>query len=156
LAGCGFGRWPTQGDTIPVTTDRAEPTRVLIEWDDMRGKSDILREEEGEQAEVRKQQLLAQAYDTDAEQGGQPRESDDVYDRLASLGVHVARGARHRPPWVVPECCPSCGAPVDQAEATGEEDPKMHLLPPEVAGAAKRPVLSGGSGPQVRAQSCIG
>lgn len=59
-------RWPSQGDTIPVTIDRSDPTRVRIEWDDMQGISDKLRESERDQAEVRKQQLLAQAYNTDA------------------------------------------------------------------------------------------
>lgn len=32
-------------------------------------------------------------------------------------------GAETGPPWVVPTHCPNCGAPVDQARASGESDP---------------------------------
>jgi hypothetical protein len=51
-------RWPTQGDRIPVTIDRADPTRVRIEWDDFLSHTEqvLARSEE------RKQQLLAEEY----------------------------------------------------------------------------------------------
>ncbi len=32
-------------------------------------------------------------------------------------------GARTGPPWIVPAHCPNCGAPVDQARASGDADP---------------------------------
>jgi hypothetical protein len=57
-------KWPSQGDTIPVTIDRADPTRVQIDWDAMQGKADKLREAERVEGEQRKQQLLDQAYST--------------------------------------------------------------------------------------------
>jgi hypothetical protein len=64
-------KWPEQGATIPVTIDRADPTRVVIEWDDMQSKTDMLREADRAAAEVQKQQLLAQAYGTnDGPAGG--------------------------------------------------------------------------------------
>jgi hypothetical protein len=57
-------RWPAQGDTIPVTVDRHDPTRVVIEWKAMRGHSDTQREAAAERSEAREQELLAQAYGT--------------------------------------------------------------------------------------------
>jgi len=33
-------------------------------------------------------------------------------------------GARVGPPWVVPAHCPNCGAPVDQAQAAQDRDPR--------------------------------
>ena len=82
-SGTHLDKWPVQGSTIPITIDRADPTRVLIDWDDMRGKSDLLREAERDQAEARKEQLLAQAYGTDGSTSGnplsQPSSSAKVY-----------------------------------------------------------------------------
>jgi hypothetical protein len=69
-------KWPEQGVTIPVTIDRADPTRVVIEWDDMRDKSDMLRESAREEGEAQKQQLLAQAYGTDIGSSGAAPSTD--------------------------------------------------------------------------------
>ena len=43
LPGDKLDRWPQQGATIPVLVDRADPTRVRIEWDDMPSRSAALK-----------------------------------------------------------------------------------------------------------------
>jgi hypothetical protein len=55
-------RWPDQGATIPVTIDRADPTRLQIEWDDVPSQRDVQGAAARQQAEARKQELIAQAY----------------------------------------------------------------------------------------------
>jgi hypothetical protein len=39
-------RWPDEGDTIPVTVDRANPQNVKIEWSGVQKLSDRLRQRE--------------------------------------------------------------------------------------------------------------
>lgn len=62
-------RWPAQGDTIPVTIDRADPSRLQIEWNEIPSKRDLLQTSLNQQAEARKQELLAQAYSGNGQQG---------------------------------------------------------------------------------------
>lgn len=61
-------RWPAQGDTIPVTIDRADPSRLQIEWNEIPSKRDLLQATLRQKAEARKQELLAQAYNGDSQQ----------------------------------------------------------------------------------------
>jgi hypothetical protein len=37
------------------------------------------------------------------------------------------QGARTGPPWAVPAHCPNCGAPVDQATASRDRDPRCQF-----------------------------
>ncbi len=62
-------RWPAQGDTIPVTIDRADPSRLQIEWNEIPSKRDLLQTNLSQRAEARKQELLAQAYGEDGQEG---------------------------------------------------------------------------------------
>ena len=62
-------RWPDQGATIPVTVDRADPTRLQIDWAEIPSKRDAQRTAARQAAETRKQELLAQAYDQGGPQG---------------------------------------------------------------------------------------
>jgi hypothetical protein len=51
-------RWPEQGDTVPVIIDRADPSRVQFQWDQMPTTQDRINRME----QARAQQLLKQAY----------------------------------------------------------------------------------------------
>jgi hypothetical protein len=66
-----FDRWPTQGGTVPVTVDRADPSHLRIEWQQMPCRRERLRQIEAEQART----LLAEVY------GNQPSHSQH-YPRL--------------------------------------------------------------------------
>lgn len=90
-------KWPAQGDTIPVTIDRADPSRVRIEWDDVPGKSDALNAFEQQQADRRKQELLAQAYGAGAGAG------------VSSVSGHVCLSCQQPNP-EGNMFCRSCGA----------------------------------------------
>ncbi len=71
-------RWPAQGDTIPVTIDRADPRRLQIEWGEIPSKRDLLQARLSQQASARKQELLAQAYNEDGQQGAPKLEGGDA------------------------------------------------------------------------------
>jgi hypothetical protein len=98
--GTHLDKWPAQGDTIPVTIDRADPTRVQIEWDEMRGQSDKLRESAAAEGETRKQELLAQAYGSAGGKSGTGSEASGPVCELCQTvnpeGTHFCRdcGAR--------------------------------------------------------------
>lgn len=62
LAGDKLDRWPSQGATIPVLVDRADPTSLRIEWDDMPSKSAALDAMKKEQ----ERQLIDEAYRKDS------------------------------------------------------------------------------------------
>ena len=38
-------RWPSPGQTLPVTVDRADPSRLKIEWDEVRTHEDRIQEQ---------------------------------------------------------------------------------------------------------------
>jgi hypothetical protein len=58
------------------------------------------------------------------DRAAQMKAGDDLLEQVQA-GVPAASGeAITGPPWVVPAQCPSCGAPVDQARARMEPDPK--------------------------------
>jgi Short C-terminal domain len=42
---CRQDRWPRAGQVLPVTVDRADPTRLRIEWDEVRTHSDRIAEQ---------------------------------------------------------------------------------------------------------------
>jgi len=51
-------RWPQQGDTVPVLIDRADPSRVRFQWDQMMTTKERTAQMQAQQA----QRLLKQAY----------------------------------------------------------------------------------------------
>jgi hypothetical protein len=61
-------RWPAQGDTVPVLVDRADPSRVRFQWDQMPSTRDRLARME----QARAQELLEEAY-RQPPQGPEPR-----------------------------------------------------------------------------------
>jgi hypothetical protein len=42
---CRQDRWPHGGQVLPVTVDRADPTRLRIEWDEVRSHEDRIAEQ---------------------------------------------------------------------------------------------------------------
>jgi len=42
---CRQDRWPQPGQVLPVTVDRADPTRLRIEWDEVRTHEDRIAEQ---------------------------------------------------------------------------------------------------------------
>jgi hypothetical protein len=44
-------KWPSPGRTLPVTVDRADPTRMRVRWDDMPSNRDLGREQARQAAE---------------------------------------------------------------------------------------------------------
>ena len=60
-------RWPHGGQVLPVTVDRADPTRLKVEWDEVRSHEDRI----AEQAEA----LAAQMNGGGAEHRQRPRRS---------------------------------------------------------------------------------
>src|SRR5262245_59765913 len=42
---CRQDRWPRGGQVLPVTVDRADPTRLRIEWDEVRTHEDMIAEQ---------------------------------------------------------------------------------------------------------------
>lgn len=42
---CRQDRWPHAGQVLPVTVDRADPTRLRIEWDEVRTHEDRIAEQ---------------------------------------------------------------------------------------------------------------
>jgi hypothetical protein len=55
-------RWPEQGDTVPVTFDPADQSRVQVVWDEVRTRAEILDDTVLPARAARKQQLLDEAY----------------------------------------------------------------------------------------------
>jgi hypothetical protein len=47
---CHHSRWPSPGQTLPVTVDRADPSRLKVEWDEVRTHEDRLQEQAAEMA----------------------------------------------------------------------------------------------------------
>jgi len=43
-------RWPEQGATVPVTVDRADPSRVRIEWGELPSRAELIAQNERERA----------------------------------------------------------------------------------------------------------
>ncbi|RKQ87395.1 hypothetical protein C8N24_5416 [Solirubrobacter pauli] len=41
---CRQDRWPHQGMTLPVTLDRADPSRLKVEWDELPTHQDLIRQ----------------------------------------------------------------------------------------------------------------
>ena len=52
--------WPTAGETVPVTVDRADPTRLRIDWDQIIEANNVKRADAKRAAE---QRLIRDAYD---------------------------------------------------------------------------------------------
>jgi hypothetical protein len=52
--------WPTAGETVPVTVDRADPTRVHIEWDQI---IEAKKSKRADAKRVAEQRLIRDAYD---------------------------------------------------------------------------------------------
>ena len=46
-------RWPHAGQVLPVTVDRGNPTRVKVEWDEVRSHEDRIAEQAEAQAAQR-------------------------------------------------------------------------------------------------------
>ena len=42
---CRQDRWPRHGMTLPVTLDRADPTRLKVEWDELPTDQDLIRQQ---------------------------------------------------------------------------------------------------------------
>ena len=42
---CHRSRWPSPGQTLPVTIDRADPSRLKVEWDEVRTHEDRVQEQ---------------------------------------------------------------------------------------------------------------
>jgi hypothetical protein len=42
---CRHDRWPSPGETLPVTVDRADPGRLRVEWDEVRTHEDRVAEQ---------------------------------------------------------------------------------------------------------------
>jgi hypothetical protein len=42
---CRHDRWPSPGDTLPVTVDRADPTRLKVLWDEVRTHEDRIADQ---------------------------------------------------------------------------------------------------------------
>src|SRR3954454_2277091 len=42
---CRQDRWPHAGQVLPVTVDRADPTRLRVEWDEVRSHEDRIAEQ---------------------------------------------------------------------------------------------------------------
>jgi membrane protease subunit (stomatin/prohibitin family) len=38
-------KWPFPGQTLPVTVDRADPTRIKVRWDDMPEAGDVAKQQ---------------------------------------------------------------------------------------------------------------
>jgi len=53
-----ISRWPDQGDTVPVMIDRAEPSRIQFQWDQMPTEQDRIARMKQAQAK----RLLERAY----------------------------------------------------------------------------------------------
>ena len=53
-----FDRWPTRGGTVPVTVDRADPSHLRIDWQEIPSRRERLGQIQAEQART----LLAEAY----------------------------------------------------------------------------------------------
>jgi hypothetical protein len=53
-----ISRWPEQGDTVPVIIDRADPSRVRFQWDQMPTEQDRIDQMKQKQA----RRLLERAY----------------------------------------------------------------------------------------------
>ena len=47
---CHRSRWPSPGQTLPVTIDRADPSRLKVEWDEARTHEDRVQEQAAEMA----------------------------------------------------------------------------------------------------------
>lgn len=54
--------WPSAGQTVPVTVDRADPTRLKLDWDQIRGASAAAGADAQKAEEER---LLREAYGRD-------------------------------------------------------------------------------------------
>jgi hypothetical protein len=56
--------WPNAGQTVPVTVDRANPTRVRLDWDQIRrgAKADQASAQKAEE-----ERLLREAYSDDSD-----------------------------------------------------------------------------------------
>jgi Short C-terminal domain len=42
---CHRSRWPANGQTLPVTVDRADPSRLKVEWDELSTHEDRVQEQ---------------------------------------------------------------------------------------------------------------
>src|SRR5690349_24405356 len=42
---CRQDRWPRAGQVLPVTVDRADPTRLKVEWDEVRSHEEQIAEQ---------------------------------------------------------------------------------------------------------------
>jgi hypothetical protein len=47
-------KWPEAGRTLPVTVDRADPTHLKVEWDDVETNDDIARRKAEQIADARR------------------------------------------------------------------------------------------------------
>jgi len=54
-----WGVWPSPAQTLPVTIDRADPTRLLIDWQQLLDRKE---QHQREAAAAEEQHLLDQAY----------------------------------------------------------------------------------------------
>jgi hypothetical protein len=57
--------WPSVGKTVPVTVDRADPTRIRLDWDQIRDEAKLAQSRAKKEEEER---LIREAYGRD--QGG--------------------------------------------------------------------------------------
>ena len=98
-------RWPSPGQTLPITVDRADPSRLKIEWDEVRTHEDRIQEQAAEMAAamnaggagdlVDQLQVLfpgASVRTVDMRQG-QAQGDDDQVSRLERLATLHASGA---------------------------------------------------------------
>lgn len=78
---CRHDRWPSPGATLPVTVDRADPTRLKVEWDEVRTHEDRI----AEQAQMMASHLNA---------GGGGARGGDLVDQLRTVfpGAQVTVG----------------------------------------------------------------
>lgn len=62
-------KWPRPGQILPITVDRADPTRIRIEWDEVPDSWDTARQQAEQQAESMRQTGPGQAGAGQAEAG---------------------------------------------------------------------------------------
>ena len=91
------GRWPNEGDTIPVTVDRANPQDFEIEWSEVQKVDDRSRQREERVTQSALAKARRDAASTPREEPGrtartmqphQPSGSTNVEDQLVGTVTH--------------------------------------------------------------------
>lgn len=110
-------KWPHGGQTLPVTVDRADPTRLSIEWDEVPDSCDTARQNAERMAEA----MRGAAPNGTGATGGAAGIPPEALDVLRKMGIDPS-GANVQVVSGGEAFSTTFGAPADQ-----DEDPAARL-----------------------------